>query len=207
MLYRLKFFTKKNLNWLCLAVAFYLLGFALTFFALENVPNGSELIFQQLEQLEDLAQEIFSVNPLYGIVRLFIHNTTASFSIIIFSFIIGLPPLLSLLGNGSMLGIIAVLMSQSDINFLPFLFYGIVPHGIFELPAFFISAALGLKVGYHIIFPLPDKGRIESIKEIWKEIMYMAPTILALLLIAAIIEVLITPGILSHFFPTYFNLP
>jgi stage II sporulation protein M len=201
MLLRLRQFCKDNSSWLILSGGFFIAGFAIAFTALGNNPQVLELIFAQMEKLMKLGEEIYSAHPLQGIYLIFLNNTVATFSIILFSFLLGLPPLFSLFGNGTLLGAVAVLMAEQGISFPVFFFLGVMPHGIFELPAFFISASLGLKIGYHIVFPLPGETRRDSLKILIREVLHMAPVILILLVVAACIEVVITPSILQFFLP------
>jgi len=78
-------------------------------------------------------------------------------------------------------------------NALGFFVLGVLPHGIIEIPAFFLAAAFGLKFGYHIIFPMPQKSRGEGLVLIWKEFWALFPLIVAMLLLSAGIEIILTP--------------
>lgn len=67
----------------------------------------------------------------------------------------------------------------------PTVFLAIVPHGIFELPAFLLSAAIGLRLGREV---LKRKGERHLKKELWNGLRMYLILILPLLLIAALIE-------------------
>ena len=207
MLSRIKAFTRENLSWLIIACIFFMFGYFLTYYTLGRYPEAmSQLITPQMEKLSELGQEIYTSHPLQGIYHMFSNNAIASFGIILFSFFLGLPPLFSLVGNGALIGAVSFILAEQNISFLPFFIYGILPHGIFELPAFIFSAALGLKIGYHVLFPLPGEGRINSMKILYREVLRMTPVIVILLVIAACVEVLVTPLILDFFLPTDFTL-
>ena len=92
-------------------------------------------------------------------------------------------------------------LAGEGISILSFTVLGILPHGIFEIPAFIISAAFGLKLGYHLIFPLTGKKRGESLVTIWREYWSVFPLIMNLLILAAIVEVLVTPYFLQRIIP------
>jgi stage II sporulation protein M len=202
MFMRLREFVSSNSSWLVLSFGFFTAGFAVAFTALGNNPQVLELIFVQMEKLMQLGEDIYAAHPLQGIYLILVNNTVATFGIILFSFLIGLPSLFSLFGNGILLGAVTVLMAEQGISFPVFFFLGVMPHGIFELPAFFISASLGLKIGYHIVFPLPGETRGESLKIMVREVRRMAPVIFILLVAAACIEVVVTPAILQYFLHT-----
>ncbi|HHX86549.1 MAG TPA: stage II sporulation protein M, partial [Firmicutes bacterium] len=82
----------------------------------------------------------------------------------------------------------------------PFLCLGILPHGVFELSAFFICGALGLKFGYHCVAsPLPGLSRKQSFFYIWREVISIMPLILTLLAIAAVVEIYISQVLLFKY--------
>jgi stage II sporulation protein M len=201
MVARLRDFGKENSSWLFLACGFFVAGYLVAVTALRNNPLAFRLIMEQLERLMELGDSIYSSHPLRGIYLVLMNNTVATFSIILFSFILGLPPLFSLFGNGTLMGVVSILMRDQGISFPAFFFLGILPHGILELPAFFISASLGLKIGYHVVFPLPGESRLNSLKILWQEVKRMAPVIFLLLAAAACIEVLVTPLLLKAVLP------
>ncbi len=205
MIARLRSYVRENVSWLLLACGFFTGGFLVALTALGSNPQAFNLILDQMEKLMELGENIYSSHPLQGIYLILLNNTVASFGIIIFSFLLGLPPLFSLFGNGTLMGVVAVLMAEQGISFPVFFFLGVLPHGILELPAFFISAALGLKIGYHIVFPLPGEKRLASLKILMHEVIKMAPVIFLLLAAAACIEVLVTPLILKSFLPAQIN--
>ncbi len=201
MISRLRDFGRENSSWLLLALGFFIAGYLVALRALTGNPQAFHLILEQLERLMDLGEDIYSSHALRGIYLVLLNNTVATFSIILFAVILGLPPLFSLFGNGSLMGVVAVLMAEQGMSFPAFFVLGILPHGILELPAFFISAALGLKIGYHVVFPLPGETRLNSLKLNFREAAKMAPVIFLLLAAAACIEVLVTPLILGPYVP------
>lgn len=152
-----------------------------------------------LPLLKELSEQVFGGHPLQGAVILFIHNLTASLQVILFGLFLGIPALLSSVANGAILGALAFQLGQQGVSLLPLLLAGILPHGILELPAFLLSAAFGLKLGYHIVFPLPGNSRLESIGKIFREIGNALPLIIVFLALAALLEVFVTPTILLYF--------
>ena len=81
----------------------------------------------------------------------------------------------------------------------PIILFAIVPHGLFELPAFFISAAIGLKLGREV---LKKEGDRHLKNEFGKALRAFFTLILLLLVIAAIIEsalIVLLPLLLDSF--------
>ncbi len=191
----------ENLNWIVLSLLFFIFGIItpLLAFGSDNILI-LELTKSQQQLLEQMAEIIFSGSPLTGIFILFLNNFFASLQIMFFGILLGIPTLLSLFANGAILGGVAANLGDGGIAGLSLLVLGILPHGIFEIPAFLSSAAFGLKLGFHLVFPLPQKKRWESLRIIWKEFFTVFPFIVLLLIIAAIIEVLVTPALIQLFF-------
>ncbi len=82
---------------------------------------------------------------------IFLNNLQSSFFGLIFGVLFGIFPLIATVVNGYLLGFIASMSVEGE-GFLILL--RILPHGIFELPAIFISLALGLKLGINLIVNL-----------------------------------------------------
>ena len=200
MVNRLKAVYIENRSWLLLATSLFILSYTFSFMSLTREPQLFALFEEKaIPFIRELGDLVFSGNPFIGCFILFTHNLTISLQVIILGIILGIPSLFSTLGNGTMLGAVAALLAQEGIIPLHFFIFGILPHGIFELPAFLISAAFGLKLGYHIVFPLPDQGRKATLKQIFNEIKNALPLIISMLAIAALLEVFVTPGLIRAF--------
>ncbi|NMB41637.1 MAG: stage II sporulation protein M [Firmicutes bacterium] len=185
---------EQNMNWIITALIFFLIGiFAAIFVSGNEEFFLTELTESQHEFLQEMADMIFSGSPLKGISLLFVNNLLASLRAMLFGIFLGLPPLMGLFTNGALLGTLVVELGRESIPAFTFISVGILPHGIFELPAFLISASFGLKTGFHLLFPFPQKKRIESLKIVWREFFTVFPLIIFLLLIASVIEVVLTP--------------
>jgi len=109
---------------------------------------------------------------------LFLNNSFTCFLDIILGPLIGVFPLFSAFINGGLLGWFA--KEQGLIIFL-----AIVPHGMFEIPAFLLSAAIGLRLGREV---LKRKGDRDLKKELRNGLRVFLILILPLLFIAALIE-------------------
>jgi len=189
-----------NLNWIVIALFFFLFGIILPMF-LSGRENFFflELTENQQHFLAEMAEIIFTGSPLRGIAILFLNNLLASVQMMLFGIFIGIPPLMGLFTNGFLLGNILLSLEYEGASLLTFIAAGVLPHGVFELPAFIVSASFGLKIGFHLLFPLPQKKRGESLKFIWQEYLALLPLIVYLLLIAAIVEITLTPLLLKRF--------
>jgi len=108
--------------------------------------------------------------------------------------------LFAMLVNGLMIGVVFALAStHAGSSLLDMIVFGLMPHGIFELPAIFIAAAFGIKLGRVLLWPLAGKTRWESYKGVWREVWQVSWLLLLLLVVAAGVEGMITPVLLETF--------
>ncbi|MEX0920759.1 MAG: stage II sporulation protein M [Candidatus Pacearchaeota archaeon] len=113
---------------------------------------------------------------------IFLNNIQASFFGLIFGLFFGIFPFISTVINGYLVGYVAA-KSVEMAGFLTL--WNLVPHGIFELPALFISLGLGLKLGTFIF----EKDKVNTFKNyILNSLRVFFLVVLPLLIIAAIIE-------------------
>lgn len=104
---------------------------------------------------------------------------------------LGLGTVWVLIRNGLMIGILACVFQEAG-QALPF-WALILPHGILELTAIFISGGAGLLLGYALINP-GDLTRKDSLLLRGKEAIKLIFGLIPILIIAAIIEGFITPS-------------
>jgi stage II sporulation protein M len=96
--------------------------------------------------------------------------------------------------NGSLLGLISASVIQE--KSLGYLLAGIIPHGIFELPAFIIGEAAALNFGTAVILALFIRKRREMLPSTLKQSIKYLAIAFTLLIPAAFIETYITPLLL-----------
>ncbi len=112
-------------------------------------------------------------------------NIKNSFFVLILGMLFGIFPIFSALMNGVVVGY--VLRRTADIAGVS-QFWRILPHGIFELPAIFISLGLGIKLGF---FFFNRKKKEEFKDRFYESINTFLMIVVPLLIIAAIIESLL----------------
>ena len=166
----------KKFIWIVIGI---FLGFALIGFFVPPPEYLSQKIFEFVKEIL-LKTDGMSQNQLIGFI--FFNNIQSSFFGMAFGIFLGIFPVIAAIANGYLLGFVANLAIQ-DGGLLSL--WRIFPHGIFELPAVFISFALGLRLGASIFsrkkFGNLNKNFISSLKTF---ILIIIP----LLIIAAIIE-------------------
>ncbi len=113
---------------------------------------------------------------------IFVNNIQTAFMGLIFGFALGIFPIVVTVANGYVVGYVSssVVASSGAIHLLE-----LIPHGIFELPAIFISFGMGLKFGTFVF----SKEKLKSFNKFFIEsLRVFVFVIIPLLIIAAIIE-------------------
>ena len=189
-----------NRSWIIISTSvFFICLILFSYAAPAALPEAAEQpIENQFDQLLGLFDFILDAPPAISALMVFMNNFLSMAQMLLLGFIAGISPLITLGLNGALVGILFSISSEQGVTLMPLVIYGILPHGIFELPAFFICGALGLKFGYHCIAsPLPGKNRLQSYRFIWKETIAILPLIVLLLFAAAFIEIFITSQLIE----------
>ena len=117
------------------------------------------------------------------------NNLKSSFFGMIYGALLGIFPVIAASANGYLLGFVASASVKSEGILV---LWRLLPHGVFELPAIFISLGLGLKTGSFIF----QKDKFKSLKAFfWNSFKVFVLIVIPLLIIAAVIE-----GTLISFF-------
>lgn len=120
---------------------FFLIGFFVSPFESVRV-----LIFDYIQELLNSTKG-FCFKEMFWFI--FSNNFQSSFFGLFFGVLFGIFPLFSSVGNGYLVGFV---LSESMIKGGISVALNLLPHGIFELPAIFISLGMGLKLGFWLIF-------------------------------------------------------
>ncbi|MCK4552839.1 stage II sporulation protein M [Candidatus Pacearchaeota archaeon] len=146
------------------------------------VPASEEITKIILEFIEKLLEQTKDMSQLELIRFIFVNNLQSSFFGLIFGVALGIFPVLAAVANGYVLGFVGAISVETEGIFV---LWRIFPHGIFELPAIFISLGLGLKLGSFIF--RKEKGKFFR-RCFWNSLRVFLFVVIPLLIIAAIIE-------------------
>jgi uncharacterized membrane protein SpoIIM required for sporulation/ABC-type transport system involved in multi-copper enzyme maturation permease subunit len=157
-------------------------------------PERLQKIETSISNLPDLTNLQGSLNAPF----LFMNNTRAV-AVIFFAglFSFGVLGILIYMLNIGVIGGLYALFELLGMQPLPMFLAGVVPHGIFELPALMIGSAVALYMGAALVTPQTGKSMGEIILELladWVKIFF--GVVIPLLAVAALIEAYVTPGLL-----------
>ena len=146
------------------------------------VPAPDYLIEQIMSFIEELLEKTKGLSQFQLIRFIFFNNLKSSFFGMILGVVLGIFPVLATIVNGYILGFVSA-FSVSNAGVLSL--WRLLPHGIFEFPAIFISLGLGLRLGTFVFKKDKQKFFKENILKSLKTFLYI---VIPLLIIAGIIE-------------------
>ena len=177
-------------RWIFVAIGLFGVGIAS---GLVTPVSTAELFSEDLAAIRELAA-ILGPFQITTAIFIFLKNVSALLISFVFSPILCLVPILALTVNGWLISFISVAVVQEES--LGVLLAGLLPHGIFELPALIMGEAAALSFGALTIVALVSKKKDLLLPGLKQNLRYLLIAC-TLLLPAAIIETYITPLFLT----------
>jgi len=156
----------------------------------QNPAVGEELL--KLFEKE-VAGQMSIDNPLDLCMKLFFNNLGACLLLFLGGASFGILTIFIMSLNGIVIGAIMEIISKGHSAL--FVATALLPHGIFEIPAFIISGALGVLLAQSLIAEWYGEGDTSSDAKNYARIFIMY--VLPLVAIAACVEAFITPMVIS----------
>ena len=176
-------------------IATFLFGIGLVF-GLAAPPSIASLLSEDIAALKELG-DILAPFSIFTAIFIFLKNVSALLISFIFSPIFCVTPILALTANGWLLAFVSTMVIQE--KSLGFVLAGLLPHGIFELPALILGQAAALSFGTMAVLALFKTERRNLLLPGLKKNLTYLMVALALLLPAAIIETYVTPLLLTQY--------
>ena len=146
------------------------------------IPAPKFLYDTIMDFIKQIIEQTSGMSQLELIKFIISNNVESTFIGILSGIVFGIFPVISVMANGYMLGFVSLMSVKAD-GFLTL--WRLFPHGIFELPAIFISLGLGIKMGTFIF----QKKKLKSFADYFiKSLKVFLLIIIPLLIIAGIIE-------------------
>lgn len=183
---------EKSWNYIkeCKNYIFFAIGIFVFFALISFIFPVPEIIKQKLiDLIKEINEETKNLSYFGLISYIFVNNFMSSFLSMSLGIVFGIFPLMSSILNGYLVGFVSS-SAVSETSF--FILWRLLPHGIFELPAIFISLGMGFKLGSVLFYKNRKKKFVEILKNSLKTFFLV---IFPLLIIAASIE-----GTLIYFF-------
>lgn len=196
---------KKLRMYILTAFSIFLIGFIVSLIMVTVNPENASY-FLPKDIIENTNWEMNSHDnwdyPLMSSV-IMVNNISVSFKALVFGITLGIGTIYVLFYNGAILGGLTGLVYHFG---NPFTYWSLIlPHGIIELTAIFISGGAGLIIARSILIP-KEYSRKHSIVKGAKEAVYLVFGIGLMLVIAGIIEGFFTPLTISPNLKLIFSL-
>jgi len=180
--------------WLATSLAFVAVAWALGAWVAGNPQVQATIATEEAitQLVEHDFADYYSENPAASFAgRVWINNAWVSLQAIAYSVLLGLPIPYILWQNAANVGISGGLMASRDK--LDIFFGLITPHGLLELTAVFLAAAVGMRLGWTVIAPGPRR-RVEVLAEQGRAVMAVALGLIVVLFVSGLIEAFVTPS-------------
>ena len=163
---------------------------------LAGYSTGASESKSVMEELMNTLAPLKRLNHLFLAALIFFNNSIKAVFTILAGLLLGLGPLVFLTLNGFLLGIVikGVVLEHGAIMTI----LGLLPHGILEIPSIILSSAMGLHLGI-VVFKKIAGRDIQVKKEIKQCLIFYVAIILPALLVAAFVEVFVTPALAGAF--------
>ena len=190
-------FLKENLSKTILVctVIFIVCAIYGIMFGINYSEETKNILSEFLNANEDLFSEEGTLSA-WGLIK---NNTTACAMSIVF----GIFPfifltVLSLALNGFMIGIVLGFgKATTGASIIKTFVLGILPHGIFELPALILSMSMGIYLCLTLTMKIFGRGKLKISELIKGYIRIFISVIMPMILLAGVIESYITPLLLK----------
>jgi uncharacterized membrane protein SpoIIM required for sporulation len=185
--------------WLASAVTFFVVA-AVTGVWVAGNPEVQATVGTPSDIAELVNHEFatyYSENPAGSFaLRVWTNNSWVAAQCIGYAILLGLPIPYVLFENAANLGVVGGLMfdaGKADV-FLGLL----IPHGLLELTAVLLAAAVGMRLGWSVVSP-GDRPRGQVLAEQGRGVVSVAVGLAAVLLVSGLIEAVVTPSPLPTF--------
>ncbi len=146
------------------------------------IPTPESIYNQIIEFIKEILKQTEGLSQIELIQFILFNNLQSTFLLMLCGIIFGIFPMIGIVVNGYILGFVSSVSVNSEGIFS---LWKLLPHGIFEFPAIFISTGLGIKLGTTFW----KKNSSEKLKEyLLNSLKVFLLIVLPLLIIAGIIE-------------------
>lgn len=185
--------------WLATAVAFFAVTAVIALWVMGSPEVQSTIgTPSEIDELvnHDFASYYSEHPALAFALQVWVNNSWVAAKCIAFSVVLGVPIPLVLFQNAANTGVVAGLMLQA--GKADVLLGLLIPHGLLELTAVFLAAAVGMRLGWSVISP-GRRPRGQVLAEQGRAVVSVAVGLVVVLLVSGAIEALVTPSPLPTF--------
>lgn len=184
---------------LALLLFFYILGIALGYGAWqENRSQVDDLMEMIMKNLGEPVSRAGRTNRLFLAGWVFISNLQTVAAIFFLGGIFPFLPPFFMSGNGMIIGMTAGYFEFNNLMARDLFFLGLLPHGFFELVGLLLACTTGVLWGGRNWLGWLRLRDSQGFFANMKDFISLLPLVVFLLLLAAIIQIFITPALFSY---------
>ena len=152
----------------------------------ETIPGSA------LDDLLGSFPDVSNMSALQIFGFIVLNNSSKSLLFMLGGILVGLPSLFFIIFNGFFIGWLSSVLTLNSGR--GFVLAALMPHGIVEIPTIILSMAMGVSIGYELLNRIRGGGNLR--REISLAIGLFINRIIPLIILAAVIEVTVTPLVL-----------
>jgi stage II sporulation protein M len=176
--------------WVIIATSLFAIGLGIGLIVAMTMPDSvTGFLSEEMSTLEELG-DMFGPFQATTAIFIFFKNVSVLLLSFLFSPFFCLLPVLALVLNGVLLSFVSVIVSREES--LGLVVAGLLPHGVFEIPAIMIGEAAALSFGATAIMALLSPKNTPLLPTFKQNLKHLALA-LVLLVPAAIMETYVTP--------------
>ena len=189
-----KTFLGEARGYMILSAVLFLLGGIIGYLSGIFAPNQIEEVRSSLEGYGEVFNNYTTIQIFFYIL---LNNTLVLLGVMLLSVLAGVVAAVFSLTQGFLIGVIVFLTIGT--HSVAAILIGILPHGVFELPALFITLGIGFLLGRWFLQRLGGKRATPITADLRRAFELFAVVIFPLLIIAAAIEAFFTPELLASY--------
>jgi stage II sporulation protein M len=178
-------------RWLFISAALFCGGLIVGLVLPDSAANAIE------ESFRNIAGNAASAEGFSLFLLIFLNNALAVSASFIFSPILLILPVVSIVMNGALVTVVGRLALQDHSPL--YLAVGILPHGIIEIPAYLIGQAAAICFGFTIMRSVFNAQQRSAAGPVIRRCLSWLALAIVLLVPAALIEAFVTPWALALF--------
>lgn len=169
----------------------FLVAMCIGWIGTANNPSIGENLLMLFQK--EVAGQITVNDPVDMCAKLFVNNLEACILLFLGGASFGILTLFIMSLNGIVIGAVTEIISHGHSAI--FIAAALVPHGIFEIPAFLISGALGFLIAQSLMYEW--YGSADTAADAGKYARIFLGIVLPLVAMAALVEAFITPAVIQ----------
>lgn len=188
---------RENRKYLLVSSSLFGGGIVLGLGLMLAVPDEAGEAFRRLiEPMNRMAEQLGGMSRFSQAAFILGNNLRVALMMMAGALLLGIVPPVTLLSNGFLIGLFAANLLSAGTPFAWRVLLGLVPHGVFEIPAVLLAAAMGLRIGRELWRGILGRGWA-GLRQALGQAATLLPAVMLLLVVAAGTEAYVSPTVMG----------